>query len=60
MPAANRLEAEGEGFKIAMKAFDTAPPPVSIGALGLSRRAAYEAIKYAIERKTMGVPIANH
>ena len=60
VPAANRLGAEGEGFKIAMKAFDNTRPPVAIGAVGLARRAADEAIKYALERKTFGVPIAQH
>jgi len=60
VPAANRLGAEGAGFKIAMRAFDNARPPVSMGAVGLARRAADEAIKYALERKTMGVPLAKH
>jgi acyl-CoA dehydrogenase len=60
VPAENRLGAEGEGFKIAMKAFDNTRPPVAIGAIGVARRAMDEAIKYALERKTMGTPIANH
>ena len=48
------------GFKIAMLAFDHTRPPVASGAVGLARRAMEEAIKYAKERKTMGVPIAHH
>jgi acyl-CoA dehydrogenase len=60
VPDANRLGAEGVGFKIAMGAFDHTRPPVASGAVGLARRAMDEAIQYATERKTMGVPIAHH
>jgi len=60
VPDANRLGAEGVGFKIAMGAFDHTRPPVAAGAVGLARRAMDEAIGYASERKTMGVPIAKH
>jgi len=60
VPDANRLGAEGVGFKIAMGAFDHTRPPVASGAVGLARRAMDEAINYATERKTMGVPIAHH
>jgi acyl-CoA dehydrogenase len=60
VPDANRLGAEGVGFKIAMGAFDHTRPPVASGAVGLARRAMDEAIAYATQRKTMGVPIAQH
>merc|ERR1719399_1400532 len=60
VPDANRLGAEGVGFKIAMGAFDHTRPPVASGAVGLARRAMDEAVQYAAERKTMGVPIAQH
>merc|ERR550537_2070222 len=60
VPDVNRLGAEGVGFKIAMGAFDHTRPPVASGAVGLARRAMDEAIQYATERKTMGVPIAQH
>lgn len=33
---------------------------VAAGATGLANRALYEATKYALERKTFGVPIAYH
>lgn len=52
------LLGEGAGFKIAMGAFDKTRPPVAAGAVGLARRAMDEAKKYALERKTMGKPIA--
>lgn len=60
VPEENVLGAPGYGFKIAMQAFDITRPPVAIGAVGLARRAFDEARKYAMERKTMGVPIAQH
>ncbi|OQR98873.1 medium-chain specific acyl-CoA dehydrogenase, mitochondrial precursor [Thraustotheca clavata] len=60
VPEENVLGAEGYGFKIAMQAFDHTRPPVAIGAVGLARRAMEEAKKYALERKTMGQPIAFH
>lgn len=58
VPAENLLGEEGQGFKIAMGAFDHTRPPVAIGAVGLSRRAFDEAMKYATERKAFGKPIA--
>jgi len=60
VPEENRLGKEGDGFKIAMAAFDNTRPPVAIAAVGLARRAMDEAIKYSLERKTMGKPIAEH
>jgi acyl-CoA dehydrogenase len=60
IPAANRLGSEGEGFKIAMKAFDHTRPLISAAALGLTRRALDESIKYARERTTFGKPIYTH
>lgn len=60
IPNENVLGSPGMGFKIAMKAFDHTRPPVASGAVGLARRAMEESRKYALERKTMGVPIAQH
>ncbi|MGZ3698401.1 MAG: acyl-CoA dehydrogenase family protein, partial [Bdellovibrionota bacterium] len=58
VPEKWRLGREGEGFKIAMGAFDHTRPAVSAGAVGLARRAMDEAIQYAQTRKTFGQPIA--
>jgi acyl-CoA dehydrogenase len=58
VPKENVLGSEGQGFKIAMGAFDHTRPPVAIGAVGLARRAMEEALKYAQERKAFGNPIA--
>ena len=60
VPAENVLGAEGQGFKVAMGAFDRTRPPVAAGAVGLASRAMHEATTYAMERKTFGKPIAQH
>ncbi|KAK9892444.1 hypothetical protein WA026_019897 [Henosepilachna vigintioctopunctata] len=60
VPKENVLIGEGQGFKIAMGTFDKTRPDVAAGATGLSQRCLDEASKYAVERKTFGVPIANH
>ncbi|OXB38232.1 acyl-CoA dehydrogenase [Cryptococcus neoformans] len=60
VPEENVLGSPGEGFKIAMKAFDITRPLVSAAAVGLAQRALEEATKYAQERHTMGQPIINH
>jgi acyl-CoA dehydrogenase len=58
--ADNLLGKEGDGFRIAMSAFDHTRPLVSAGAVGLARAAMEHAIAYAKERKAFGVPIAAH
>jgi acyl-CoA dehydrogenase len=60
VPEENVLGKVGQGFKIAMGAFDTTRPLVAAAAVGLARRALEEATKYSLERKTMGKPIAEH
>ncbi len=58
--AANVLAEEGHGFKLAMQTFDRTRPDIGAGACGIMRRALEESIAYALERKTFGVPIAEH
>jgi acyl-CoA dehydrogenase len=60
IPAANRLGKEGDGFRIAMGAFDHTRPLVSAAAVGLARHAMEHAVQYAQERHAFGVPIAKH
>jgi acyl-CoA dehydrogenase len=60
IPDANRLGKPGDGFKIAMGAFDITRPMIAAGATGLARRCLDEATRYAKQRKTMGQPIINH
>jgi acyl-CoA dehydrogenase len=60
IPAANLLGREGDGFVIAMKAFDHTRPMVAAAAVGLARAAMEHAIQYAKERKTFGKPLWHH
>ncbi|KAI8072547.1 acyl-CoA dehydrogenase/oxidase [Gongronella butleri] len=60
VPEENVLGKPGQGFKIAMNAFDVTRPLIGAGAVGVARRAMEEAAKYALERKTMGTSIFNH
>jgi acyl-CoA dehydrogenase len=60
VPRQNLVGTEGEGFKLAMKTFDRSRPWIGAGALGIMRRALDESVRYAKERKTFGVPIAQH
>jgi acyl-CoA dehydrogenase len=60
VPAANRLGAEGEGFKIAMRTLDGTRPGTAAGAVGVARAAFEHACEYARTRVTFGVPIAMH
>ena len=58
VPAASRVGAEGDGFKIAMKTLDYARPTVAAMAVGVARAAFELAMQYAKERVQFGVPIA--
>ncbi len=60
IPEKYRLGNEGDGFKIAMSAFDHTRPAVASAAVGLARRAMDESIQYATTRKTFGQPIAQY
>jgi len=60
VPEANILGKPGEGFKIAMFALDQGRYTVAAGATGLIRACRDASAKYAKERKTFGVPIADH
>jgi len=60
VPEENVVGTVGEGFKVAMRTFDKTRPLVAALAVGLAARALDEASKYALERKTFGVPIAGH
>ncbi len=60
VPHANIVGKLGDGWKLAMAAFDYTRPAVASAAVGLSRAAMEYAIQYATERKTFGKPIAAH
>jgi acyl-CoA dehydrogenase len=56
----DRVGDEGQGWLIAMSAFDHTRPPVAAGAVGVARRAMEHAVRYAKERESFGVPLARH
>jgi butyryl-CoA dehydrogenase len=55
-----RLGAEGEGFKVAMRALEGGRIGIAAQAVGIARAAFEDATRYALERKTFGQPIAEH
>src|SRR5262245_35402263 len=60
VPVANRLGEEGMGFKIAMASLDGGRIGIASQALGIAQGAYERAVAYAKERKSFGVPIAEH
>ncbi len=60
IPKTALVGAEDGGFKVAMKTFDRSRPWIAAGAAGIIRRSMEESRAYALERKTFGVPIAQH
>ncbi len=60
VPERNVVGPVGGGWMLAMGAFDHTRPLVSAGAVGVARAAFEHARDYAMERKTMGRPIAHH
>jgi glutaryl-CoA dehydrogenase (non-decarboxylating) len=60
VPEENVVGRLGEGFKIAMFALDQGRYTVAAGATGLIRACRDASVKYAKERKTFGVEIAQH
>ncbi|MCA9697000.1 MAG: acyl-CoA dehydrogenase family protein, partial [Myxococcales bacterium] len=60
IPEENIIGKPGEGFYVAMEVFDKSRPMIAACAAGLIRRCLDESRRYALERKTFGVPIANH
>jgi len=59
IPASQRLGAEGEGFKIAMRTLDRTRPPIAALATGIAQRALDESTAYAMQRKAFGSPIGD-
>lgn len=60
VPAANRLGAEGEGFKIAMRVLDRGRLHIAAVCVGVAERLIADCVAYAGERRQFGKPIAEH
>ncbi len=60
VPDANVLGAPGDGFKIAMATLDGGRIGIATQAIGIARAAFETSVAYAKERKSFGVPIAEH
>ena len=58
VPAANRLGAEGQGFKIALKVLDHSRPGIGAQALGIAEGAFSYALGYSKERQQFGQAIS--
>jgi acyl-CoA dehydrogenase len=59
IPATQRLGAEGEGFKLALRTLDIFRTSVAAAALGLARRALDEALAHAQSRRMFGHALAD-
>ncbi len=59
VPVANRVGAEGEGFRIAMAGLDGGRLNIGACSLGGAQRCLDEAVRYTKERKQFGQPIAD-
>ncbi|MBX9880214.1 MAG: acyl-CoA dehydrogenase family protein [Candidatus Obscuribacterales bacterium] len=60
VPKENMLGEVGDGFKIAMSALDNGRFSVAAGAVGLVQGCIDQCTKYAMQRRTFGVPIGEH
>ena len=60
VPDANVVGAPGDGFKVAMATLDGGRIGIACQAIGIARAAFERSVAYAKERKSFGVPIAQH
>jgi butyryl-CoA dehydrogenase len=60
VPEENVLGSVGEGFKVAMATLDGGRIGIACQAIGIARAAFDTSVQYAKERKSFGVPIAQH
>ncbi|HEY1695273.1 MAG TPA: acyl-CoA dehydrogenase [Polyangiaceae bacterium] len=60
VPQANVVGNVGEGFKVAMATLDGGRIGIACQAIGIARAAFERSVAYAKERKSFGVPIAQH
>jgi acyl-CoA dehydrogenase len=60
IPLANRLGAEGEGFRIAMQVLDRGRLHIAAVCVGTAERLIADCVAYATDRRQFGKPIAEH
>jgi alkylation response protein AidB-like acyl-CoA dehydrogenase len=58
VPAANRLGAEGEGYKVALSALASGRISIGAACVGIARSALEQAAAYLQQRKAFGAPLA--
>ncbi len=58
VPLANRIGAEGEGYKVALSTLDGGRIGIAAQAVGIAQGAFEEALKYSQQRMAFGHPIA--
>jgi len=58
VPVANRLGAEGTGFRLGLTTLDKLRPTVAAAACGMAERALSEATTHACRRRQFGKPLA--
>jgi butyryl-CoA dehydrogenase len=59
VPVANRLGAEGEGYRIALSALAEGRISIAAACVGLARSALEQAAGYLVERQAFGAPLAD-
>ncbi len=60
VPDENVVGGVGDGFKVAMATLDGGRIGIAMQAIGIARAAFEQSVAYAKERKSFGVPIAEH
>lgn len=60
IPAANRIGAEGEGYKIALSGLEGGRIGIAAQSVGMARAAFEAALAYARERESFGQPLYAH
>jgi acyl-CoA dehydrogenase len=60
VPVANRLGAEGEGFKVAMRVLDKGRIHIAALCIGVAERLIADSVAYALDRRQFGKAIAEH
>jgi alkylation response protein AidB-like acyl-CoA dehydrogenase len=58
VPVANRLGAEGDGYRIALSALSEGRISIAAACVGLARSALEQAARYLLERQAFGGPLA--